>query len=701
VNFVSWAFVLWLLCLPLTAFCGELSRADIAKVFPAPLVVGEQDPNLKLWPIFQSGGAKAELFAYAFEAIDVAPVPGYSGKVINMLIALDPKGVFVDVKLLTHHEPIFIGPVGNELMQSFASQYRGLSIRQSMRILNESARGSNANKVAPQGVAQLQGISRGTVTASMMDKSIMQGAIKVASEKLGIIGSLDPKRLAQFRHDYFEPANWAQLQAAGLIKQTAITHNTIEKPFLDTQAATQATLAAAQANDTAIEFQVALLSLPQVGRNVLDEAGYAKVKANLSQGFHSLLIVSRGPYTFIGDDFILAGALNRMTLTQGDARFELKDFIFDHEIKLPSDWDRKQARVVLVSGYSLLDPAQPLSLSYRVKRTYGSFGPKVFEGFYPLFYTIPNKYWVAAPTPEAAWVNVWRDQKVNLFVLIAGLIILSLVLYKQHWLVAKPARLLWFRLGYLVFTLGFIGWFAQGQLSVVTFTGVIEALRQGNGLAFLLFDPMSFTLWVFVLFSLIVWGRGVFCGWLCPFGALQELLSFVVKKTGFSGWRLHTRTDAKLKWIKYGVLASLLVTSLAAPTYSSVAAEVEPFKTAISLFFVRGWPYVLWAAFCVALSALVYRGYCRYICPLGAALAVLGRIRVLNWIPRRKECGTPCQTCRHRCEYQAIKPTGKVDYQECFQCLDCVEIHDSDQLCAPLITEKRRQRIIPITAQTI
>ncbi len=668
-------------------FCraGELTRADVAKQFAAPFVVGEQDPVLKLWPVFKpSPEGKllgSQLHAYAFEAVDVSPVPGYSGKVINMLITLDTKGNFVDVKLLSHQEPIFVGPVGNELMERFAAQYRGLSVSQNIRILNDSATGSSANKSAPTGTAQIQGISRGTVTAAMMDQSIMQSALKVASGKLGIIGSSDPSRVAKLRFDLFEPANWQQLKEAGLIKQQIISQAQIEKPFVGTPVA-----ASANDNELGIEFSIAMLSIPQVGKNLLDEAGYKKVTDNLSRGMHSLLIVSRGPYTFIGDDFILAGGLNRVSLKQKDANFELKDFIFDHSVKLPADWDRKNARVVLVSGYSALDPSRQFDFQYRVKRSYGSFGPRIYEGQYAFNYALPSAYWVAAPEPEPAWVRLWRDQQTNVLILVAGLVVLSAALVKQSWLVAKPKRLQWFRLCFLVFTLGFVGWYGQGQLSVVTLTGVIEALRAGNGLAFLLFDPMSFTLWVFVAISVVVWGRGTFCGWLCPFGAMQELVSVVVKATGFKGWRLHTRTDAKLKWIKYVALFGLIVTSFVAPTLSRTAAEIEPFKTAVSLHFVRAWPYVLWAAICLLLSVLVYRGYCRYICPLGAALAIFGKLRLFSWIPRRSECGTPCQTCRHRCEYQAIEPKGKVDYAECFQCLDCVEIYASDDECAPLIT---------------
>ena len=90
-------------------------------------------------------------------------------------------------------------------------------------------------------------------------------------------------------------------------------------------------------------------------------------------------------------------------------------------------------------------------------------------------------------------------------------------------------------------------------------------------------------------------------------------------------------------------------------------------------------------------AEVLVRGYCRYICPLGAALAILGKLRLWKWIPRRAECGTPCQTCRHGCSYQAIAPSGKVDYDECFQCLDCVSDYQDDERCLPLIRERKTQ----------
>ncbi len=269
------------------------------------------------------------------------------------------------------------------------------------------------------------------------------------------------------------------------------------------------------------------------------------------------------------------------------------------------------------------------------------------------------------------------------------------MLARPRRLVADAARLNRFRTGVQLFTLLFIGWFAQGQLSVVNLSALLQALLAGRDLDFFLHDPISVALWAFVVLTLVLWGRGTFCGWLCPFGALQDLTSQLARRLGVQRRRLHRGVDARLKKLKYLLLAAILAAAALAPPWADRLVEVEPFKTAITLGFVRSWPFVLWAGGLVLASAFVYKAFCRYLCPLGAGLALLGRVRRLDWIARRAQCGTPCQTCRHRCEYQAIRPDGSIVYEECFQCLDCVAIHASDRLCAPLIAQ-RRQRTIAI-----
>jgi polyferredoxin len=264
--------------------------------------------------------------------------------------------------------------------------------------------------------------------------------------------------------------------------------------------------------------------------------------------------------------------------------------------------------------------------------------------------------------------------------------------------VADARRFAWLRRAWLLFTIGFIGYASQAQLSIVNLTGIVQALRAGRGLDYLLFDPMTVALWAFVLVSLFIWGRGTFCGWLCPFGALQELAGLAGHVLKVPQLAVRRVLDARLKRVKYGVLAATVLAAVWAPAQADRLVELEPFKTAITLNFVRAWPFAAYAAGLLLLAMVVNKAFCRYLCPLGAVLALLGRVRLLDWIPRRAECGTPCQTCRHRCGYNAIAPGGAVDYDECFQCMECVVIHASDAQCAPRILERKRGRSIPIVS---
>ncbi len=145
--------------------------------------------------------------------------------------------------------------------------------------------------------------------------------------------------------------------------------------------------------------------------------------------------------------------------------------------------------------------------------------------------------------------------------------------------------------------------------------------------------------------------------------------------------------------MKYVALAILVGISLYSMTAASTASEVEPFKTAISLIFARDWPYVVYAVALLAIGLVVERAFCRFLCPLGAAMAIGGKLRIFNQLKRRDECGSPCHLCETRCPIQAIAPNGKINMTECFYCLDCQIVYYDEHACPPLIADqKRRER---------
>lgn len=129
-------------------------------------------------------------------------------------------------------------------------------------------------------------------------------------------------------------------------------------------------------------------------------------------------------------------------------------------------------------------------------------------------------------------------------------------------------------------------------------------------------------------------------------------------------------------------------------------SEVEPFKTTIILKFMRYWPYVLFAVAILSASLFIERFYCRYMCPLGAALAIPARLRLFDWLKRYKECGNPCQLCAVECPVDAIHPEGHINPNECIQCLNCQVLYHHNQRCPHLIKKnaKRRRKPAPTSA---
>jgi NosR/NirI family nitrous oxide reductase transcriptional regulator len=220
---------------------------------------------------------------------------------------------------------------------------------------------------------------------------------------------------------------------------------------------------------------------------------------------------------------------------------------------------------------------------------------------------------------------------------------------------------------------------------------LVNSLRTGFSWQAFMLDPMTFILWWAVAAALIFWGRGAYCGWLCPFGALQELTNqiarfFRVPQVSLP-WGLHERLWA----VKYIIFLGLFAAALVSLEWGEKLAEVEPFKTAIVLRFMRDWPFVVFALVLLVIGLFVERFYCRYLCPLGAALAIPARLRMFDWLRRYRECGSPCQTCANECFVQAIHPTGQINPNECLNCMHCQVLYQSDRKC-PVVIKKLKRR---------
>ena len=416
---------------------------------------------------------------------------------------------------------------------------------------------------------------------------------------------------------------------------------------------------------------------------------------SLAPGDHAAMVLAAGPWSPMGDDFVYGSIPDNVSIIQNKFPVTARDLAIERGTSGMQGMPDGQWTILKMNQDAGFDPAKTWSMVERVTRAHGQiFAEKVTREF-SIDYVLPASFFTVQKAEAGpSWVDPWVARRWELLVLVTMLALLVPVLIRQRGLVAEPARFGAFRLAYLAVTLGFIGWYAQAQLSIVTLVGLVRTAATTRDFSFLLYDPPSLVLWGFVLVTLVVWGRGTFCGWLCPFGALQEFVAWPAQKLKLRQIDVPPRLDRALRNVKYVVLAGILVAAAVSTPTADRLVEVEPFKTSITLYFVRSWPFVVYALGLLVLNLFVYKGFCRYLCPLGASLAVVGRLRVFAWIPRRAECGSPCQLCKVKCRYGAIEPSGKIDYPECFQCMDCVTIIHDPQQCVPQILARKKGKVL-------
>ncbi len=675
-----------LVFLALPAHAGTLGRAGLEKHFPPPLVVGERDDRIPVWPILKQEAGSYEIIAYAFESIDFARIPGFGGTAPDLLIALAPDGTFRDAKVIAHHEPVFLEGLGSEPLFAFVEQYVGLSARQPIRVGRPNARAAGASPATT-----VDGISMATASTRVINETMLAASLAVAREKLGF-GAVNTGLRVEAKPDY-EPLGLAELERRGWVQRWRMTPAEVDAAFAGTGLADPDPGAP---DEPFSDLTIAYLNVPAIGRAILGEAAYGRLMREIGPGAHAVMVVSSGHWSPLPDDFVLGSVPDRLTIQQGGLTVNARDAAWERRDLAP-DLPAGPWTLLKIGDAAGFDPSAPWSLSVKVTRERGQIFPEKIAREIATEYRLPPDLFTRAePDDGPSWIDSWHARASELGIIAAALALLVPVLARHDALVAKPRPFALFRFGFLAFTLGFVGWTAQAQLSIVTLVGMVRALIHTGDFGFLLYDPPSLLIWGFVLVTLVVWGRGTFCGWLCPFGALQEFFAFLAKPLRIRQITVPPRLDRALRQVKYLVLAAILLAAALGSPLADTVSEVEPFKTAITLSFVRSWPFVLYAVGLLVLNLFVYKGFCRYLCPLGASLALAGRLRLLDWIPRRTECGSPCQLCKVRCRYGAIEPSGRIDYPECFQCMDCVTIiHDPAQCVPQVVARRRGRRIVP------
>jgi len=712
-----------LLVLPLflwSGLAGGPARAEshladyLAAVPPGAIVPGadyyDAPQGNPPYAVVRAGG---KVVGYAFVNADWTDATGYSGKPIEILTGLDTSGHITGAKLMAHHEPIVLIGIPVARIEQFIQGYVGRDVLA-------------LAKAAPGSRPPVDIVSGATVTVTVIGESLVQAGVGVA-RAVGMQGSAlaaatsTPRGEIDPSHE--APPDWLGMLGDGSLRRLTLTVGEVSEAFRRA-GSPEAALHPESANgdDVFIDLYLTPISVPAIGRRLLGPR-YDDFAKTLVPGQQAILIAANGLYSFKGSGYVRGGIFDRIALIQGERtiRFRDRDHARLGELHIAGAPDLTDIDVFRIPPGTPFDVTAPFRLQLLVERAW-SARSKAFLTF-DLSYRLPDAYLkplpAAAPSPSAPstsaspalpaptgplaaeagapahatpiWHRMWRDAMGRIVILIAALLLLTAIFFFQDVLVKRPRLYDRIRLGYLLFTLFWLGWYADAQLSVVNVFAFFDALRTGFRWDYFLMAPLIFILWFATAAAILFWNRGAFCGWLCPFGALQELTNRLGKALRIPQLRIPFAVHSRLVAIKYVIFLILFGISLSSLAAAERAAEVEPFKTAIILRFMRDWPFVLYTGALVAANLSIERVFCRYLCPLGAALAIPARLRMFDWLRRYRECGNPCQRCGNECPVQAIHPEGHINPNECIQCLHCQMLYHNDQLC-PVMIQRRLKR---------
>jgi NosR/NirI family transcriptional regulator, nitrite reductase regulator len=664
-------------CLLLVALgAGPATSADVDRETAAALL-GVSAEAIVIMPSEGTPPAQrvdrdGQTIGYLASTWDVVRSTGYSGRPIDILVAVDPAGKILGTRLLTQNEPILTIGISPKQLEDYVSTFVGIDA------------GKSVAEIAVASKSTVDGITGATLSSSVIRNGIIRTARTVTLSRAA--PATDVRGIDTTS---FAPATWAELVSEG-----AIAHRLIAAA----EVAALLPARSAAPDGVFIDLYATLATPAAIGRNLLDQREYDNLIASMNAGDSSILIAARGLYSFKGTSWRKSGRFDRLQVVQGPRTFGLTTTGYRNVERLaPADAPEfREIGLFVLPAAGGFDPAQPWRLSLLVERD-GETGP--VSAAFDLSYRLPDRLLLApsGPTVSAApvevplWQEIWRGRMTSIAFVVCLLLTLYLILIFQDALVRRYRLYRAVRLGFLTITLIGLGWVVGAQLSVVHILTFVDALLAGFRWEQFLLDPLVFIIWGWLAVALLFWGRGVFCGWLCPFGALQELLNEAARKIGIRQVVVPFGLHERLWPLKYILFLGLLAISLNSMTAAFVGAEIEPFKTAITLMFVREWPFVAFAASLLFLGLFIERFYCRYLCPLGAALAIPARLRMFDWLKRRYQCGRECRICASQCPVQAIHPDGHINPNECIHCLNCQTLYYDPAVCPPLKVRARRR----------
>ena len=641
-------------------------------------------------PVFRGFGVDPSsgsetLVGYVFLTSDLPPEPvGFNGPV-RVLVGMDLEGRLTGIRVMEYWESLRTSRGDFLARPGFQSRFSGKHVTEPFRVRRD-----------------VDGITGATITVAAMAAGIRNAARRVAAAYLtgsGPPGEAEPgSYIGTISEDELSRLSWSEMLSRGLAAQVV----SMERGF------------------ATLFVSLAYLRDEAVGEILLGPASFQDVRDRYAEasaeGRHLMML---------GVDGSAAGRFRPQSVffvQEGDTVWVSPEHFFEVNAAMGGTVEGQFHRVGLLLVERALDVTRPFTIMLEPGRAYpevmgrrpnlgqfssdeyvveavavapalvtetapASVGPEEFVASTEVLATEeesppgsaaptapadavapspgPTAQTLPTPTVSASdfglFDSLYEEEEETLLSKIleetswARVVWLLLLLGLVSWaFFTKSSSLRWVTLGATLLYLGFVD---GGFLSV---SHIIAGISVGPGVY--LTDLPLLLIVTFTVGTTLLWGR-VFCGFLCPFGALQDFIERIVPRRFRRG--LPRTIHHHALYVKYAVLLLVLAPALLG-LQLSLFGYFEPFGT---VFFLSR-SVLLWAIAVGILAAciVVPRFYCRYVCPLGAALA-LGSLLAPFRI-RRVEACTVCKVCEVRCPTGAIRGP-EIDFKECVRCNIC------------------------------
>ncbi|MFT4625220.1 MAG: NosR/NirI family nitrous oxide reductase transcriptional regulator [Myxococcota bacterium] len=611
---------------------------------------------------FAADGSPAGWVALSSEVVDIK---GYSSKPLHTLVGLGTDGRLTGANVLYHSEPILLVGIPEADFVAFVDAHAGIRADEKV-VVGRSATDAH----------QVDAISGATVTVLAESRTIMQTA-RVLAEDVGVIKGAS--RVPGHLVDGPPLTTWDALVSSGALGRLTVHASKVGR-------------APAADGRSYIDLWFGVVDNRQVGVPLVGEGTWTWSMEQLAEDEHLLVVFNQGETSFKGSGFVRGGLFDRFQIEQGLRTITFRDMDYQSMPGptvpgSPSFWEGG----LFVVRDDMLDLGATyqfvvLASEYATER--GAFQRDFFS--FGASHRVPrNLYMLDGPDPEqAVWREAWAIGGWRAGIVVGFYLWVGGLFAARRWMSGSMPRLQRLHVTTMAASFFVLGLWLHVQPSITQLLTLVGSTKTGWSWDLYLSDPTLFVSWIGIAVLGIVWGRGTFCGWLCPYGSLAELLFKLGRKVGIPELEFSDAIHDKARYLRYLVFGVLLAAFLYKAELGEVMAEVEPFK---STFFVplwtRHWTLVLWWTVLAVWSATTFRPFCRYICPLGAALAVPSTFRLSG--PYRREFCTKCTICAKGCEPRAIRPDGSIDPRECLNCWECEANWRNDEVCPPLVRAKR------------